>query len=383
MVPRRSLLRGTVGATLASIALVRPGAARATNAAPVALRDIAAQRGLLFGAEIESADIEEDAPYRRFFASQCAILVPGREAKWDATEPARGVFEFTPLDRIVAYAAANRIAVRLHTLVWGLAMPPWLKPALLEGDRADAAGLLARHVGEVVGRFRGRVLAWDVANEVTDPLWRRGPEGLTLTPWRRALGPECIPLAFALTREADPQAKLFLNDDGLEYRGARFDEKRATLLRLLEGWRRAGVPIDGFGVQSHLDPSLPLDLESYRRFLGDLAAMGLQIHLTELDVRDRALPAPIAVRDGLVASLAGHVLAAALDERAVSAVLTWGLSDRRTYQDTDPAFRREDGLPSRGLPFDAALRPTPMRDAIAAALARAPKRGRALAGEDG
>ncbi len=359
----------------AALALPLVSGARAAASTPT-LKSMAASRGLLFGAELESVEIE-DAGYRRFFAAECAILVPGREAKFDATEPQPGVFDFTRLDRIADYAAASRIALRLHTIVWGLAEPRWLRPALEDTDRNGAAALLARHITAVMGRYRGRVLAWDVANEVSDPLWNRGPEGLTLTPWRKALGPDLIPLAFALARAADPSTKLFLNEDGLEYRGRRFDEKRATYLHMLAGWKRAGVPIDGFGIQAHLDPALPLDMESYRRFLHELAAMGLELHITELDVRDRTLPAPIAARDAAIASLAARVLEPAPDERAVTAVLAWGLTTRRSYQNTDREFARSDGLPTRGLPFDAALQPTPMRRAIATALAAAPLRGEA------
>ena len=54
--------------------------------------------------------------------------------------------------------------------------------------------------------------------------------------------------------------------------------------------------------------------------------------------------------------------------------MTWGLTDRHTYQSSDPHFARADGLAPRALPYDAELRPTAMRDAIAAALAAAPLR---------
>lgn len=371
MTSRRALLG-------AALALPLVGGARAAAASTPTLRSIAASRGLLFGSELEGVELD-DAAYGRFFAGECAILVPGREAKFDATEPQPGLFEFARLDRIADYAGAHRIALRLHTIVWGLAEPRWLRPALEDTDRDGAAALLARHITTVMGRYRGRVLAWDVANEVSDPLWNRGPEGLTLTPWRRALGPDLIPLAFSLAREADPTAKLFLNEDGLEYRGHRFDQKRATYLNMLAGWKRAGVPIDGFGIQAHLDPALPLDMESYRRFLHELAGLGLELHITEFDVRDRTLPAPLAARDAAIAALAARVLETALDERAVTAVLCWGLSTRRSYQNLDREFARPDGAPTRGLPFDAALEPTPMRDAIAAALAAAPIRAGSVA----
>ena len=380
---RRFLAVAGVGGA-ATLALADTRVSRAARPVPVSTQDpndsrvplrlLASRRGIRFGTEIVSAEIDADPAYRSLIARECASVTPGLEAKWNAVEPAPGRFRYAPLDTVVDFAAAHGMAVRMHTLVWGPAMPPWLDATLRHGTRAKAEAALARHVAAVVGRYRGRVRCWDVCNELSDPLWHRGPEGLTMTPWRRALGPAVVPLAFALTRQADPDAILFVNEDGLEWQGARFDEKRLTYLRLLEAWLRQGVPIGGFGLQTHLGTSYAFDPRAYRRFLADLASLGLVIDLTELDVRDRDLPADPAARDRAAADLVRRVLDVALDERAVAAVTTWGLADRYTYENTDRAFARDDGLPSRPLPFDADLRAKPMRDAIARAFAGAPDR---------
>ena len=58
-------------------------------------------------------------------------------------------------------------------------------------------------------------------------------------------------------------------------------------------------------------------------------------------------------------------------------VVTWGLSDRHSWivrRETNQAKWRKDGLPSRPLPFDAELQPTPAFAAIAEAFAQAPYR---------
>ncbi len=374
MRPRQAGLvrRRFLAASAAAVALAPAEAARA--APDASLRALARARGIRFGSEVLAGELDADPSYRALIARECASLTPGLEAKWDHVEPAPGRFRFAPLDRIVDFAAAGGMTVRMHTLVWSLAVPPWLDWTLRHGTRGEAEAALARHVAAVAGRYRGRVAYWDVCNELADPLWHCGPEGLTLTPWRRALGPALVPLAFALAREADPHALLFVNEDGLEWQGRRFDQKRATYLRLVETWRRAGVPLGGFGIQSHLDIAAPFDAVAYRRFLAELAGFGLELHLTELDVRDRALPADPAARDRAAADLVRRVLDVALAETAVRAVTTWGLSDRYSYANTDPRFAREDGRPGRPLPYDAALRPKPMRDAVARALAGAPPR---------
>lgn len=146
------------------------------------------------------------------------------------------------------------------------------------------------------------------------------------------------------------------------------------LSRLIEGWLGQGVPVHGFGLQTHLRPDKPFAERAYRKFLADLAALGLELQLTELDVQDRTLPAETAARDRAVADLCRRVLDVALNERAVRMVTSWGLSDRYTYQNEDPATRRSDGLRSRGLPYDEQLRPKPMWQALADAFAHAPDR---------
>ena len=376
MAPARSLLRRR--ALIAGAAGLASAAGRAApRAAPSdgpGLDRIARSRGLRFGSELLAREIAGDPAYGALVAAQCGVITPGWEAKWDHSEPLPGQFDLAPLDALLGFARAHAMGVRMHTLVWGLAMPRWLQADLRGGDARTARAALARHIAVLVGHTRGLVACWDVVNEASDPVWHRGPEGLTLSPWRQALGPDYVRLAFELTHEADPNARLFVNEDGLEWRGARFDDKRATYLRLLERWKRAGVPIDGFGLQTHLSRTFDVDDVAYRRFLRELAGLGLEIHLTELDVRDRNLPADIPTRDRLAAALVRRVLDTALDEPAVTTVVTWGLTDRHSYLNDDPQFRRADALPARGLPYDLDLQPTPMRAAIASALAAAPLR---------
>lgn len=354
-------------ALLAS-ALIASGA----RAAGPGLRDIAAARGLLFGSEIRRASLAAEPALAALLLRECGAIVPGHEAKWDHVQPQPGKFAFEDLDFLVGFATGHDLALRLHTLLWSEALPDWVRAAIADGNGMN---VLATHIATVVGRYRGRVRAWDVANEIADPRWRTGPEGLTMTPWRRTIGADVVPEAFRLAHEADPHAVLFVNDDDLEHDTPDAAWKRATYLRLIEAWRRQGVPVGGFGVQAHLKPR-PFEARAWRRFLADLAALGLEIHVTELDVVDRRLPADPAQRDLRAADMVRRFLDVTLDEKAVSTVMCWGLSDRTSFHDADAEFRRTDGRPTRPLPYDAALQAKPMRAALAEALAAAPKRRR-------
>ncbi len=346
-------------------------AAASPDPAAATLRGRAAARGLLFGAEVLAADLAADADYAALVARECGVLTPGLEAKWAATEPADGAFRLDGLDAVAAFAQAHGIALHGHTLVWAVYNPPWLLDALREG-RGDA--VLARHVEAVCGRHAGRVLAWDVVNEPVDPRWPADPQGLCTTNWWHALGPDYVERALRLAHAADPHALLLINDDDLEYDAPDRTLKRTQYLRLAEALLRRGAPLHGFGLEAHLKPDRRIAEREYRRFLAELAGMGLALFVTELDVTDQALPADIAARDALVADAARRYLDLVLDEPAVRAVQCWGLSHRHEQMGRDPATRRADGLPNRALPFDAALELTPMGEAIGRCLDAAPQR---------
>jgi endo-1,4-beta-xylanase len=328
------------------------------------LHQLAAARNICFGSEITASDIRNSPIYASLVARECAIITPGIEAKWPATEPAEGQFAFAGLEVIVHFARTNQLRIHMHNLIWAVGLPAWTLMALSDG-RGEA--VMRDHIAMVAGRFRGQVASWDVINEPIDPRWPSAREGLCTTPWRRGLGANYVPVALRAAHAADPTAELLINDDDLEYEAPDRDRKRATYLRLIEGWLRAGVPLTGFGLEAHLKPWLPLAERSYRRFLHDLAGFGLTLHITELDVCDRTLPPDICVRDHAAAAFMKTYLDIALDEPAIRTVITWGLSDRFSSMINDTERRRSDGRPPRPLPYDANLQPKPMRMALAQA----------------
>jgi GH35 family endo-1,4-beta-xylanase len=107
-------------------------------------------------------------------------------------------------------------------------------------------------------------------------------------------------VAFHTARAAAPKARLVYND----YMGweAGNEAHRAGVLKLLEGFRKRGVPVDALGVQSHLgteDPAAPGSLgrpqeKQWRAFLDEATGMGYDLLITEFDVNDRDLPGDIA-----------------------------------------------------------------------------------------
>ncbi|NES25899.1 MAG: endo-1,4-beta-xylanase, partial [Symploca sp. SIO3E6] len=235
------------------------------------------------------------------------------------------------------------------------------------------------HIKKVARYYAGKMHSWDVVNEAVYPTHGRA-EGLRNSPWLEFLGPDYIELAFHTAREADPKALLVYNENHLWYEGQlrsntpSGEAKRAAVLKLLERLKSKGTPIDVLGIQGHLRGHQleQLNPKKLRAFLADVADLDLKIMITELDVRDHKLPKDIDVRDRLVAKAYEDFLSVVLDEPAVMAVFTWGLSDRDTW--LSKFARRKDGLPVRPLPLDAQLNRKLAWNAIARAFDNAPMR---------
>jgi endo-1,4-beta-xylanase len=334
------------------------------------LRDMAARSGRLYGAAIEPQSVDGDPAFHALIQAQCGLITPENAMKWNAIQPSAGRFDFGPADRVMAIAKAQNAAVHGHCLVWHEAIPRWAASVLESGLSADAArGLMVDHIRRVAGRYSGKIRSWDVVNEAVERNDRR-PDGLRRSPWLQAIGPDYLALAFRTARAADPHARLALADYGLEYDDETWmQEKRGTMLQLLRGLKADGVPVDALSIQGHLLGDRPPAFGSgLRAFLREVAALGLEIYVTELDVNDQTMAGSVAERDIRSALIYRRFLETALAEAAVRSVATWGISDRYTSKTT--LFARSDGAPVRPLPFDFNLSPKPSAFAIAQALGR-------------
>jgi endo-1,4-beta-xylanase len=334
---------------------------------------LAKARGIAFGTAAQAALLEAEPTYAALIAREAALLVPEYEGKWAALQPEEGRFDTAPLDRLLAWAAQHGKQVRGHALVWHQDLPEWTRHALAEGP-ARARAALEGHIHRVLEHTRGKVRDWDVVNEVVaTPEGSRFHEvtaqqdGYRETPWLRALGPSYIPLALQAARAADATLRLTLNDYGVEGDTPAAEEKRQRLLRLVRALRDRRVPLDAVGIQGHLQMAEPFSGAPLAAFIRTLRRMGLEVLVTELDVREaQPVQGDYAARDQAVAERA-HAFCSTCFEAGVKTLLTWGLSDRWSWLARDPAVALPAGDVHRGLPFDWELRPKAMRSAIARA----------------
>jgi len=321
-----------------------------------------------------------DPAYRAIMAAECGVLTPENELKWGTIRRGGAAsFDFAPADRLLAFAEANGMVFRGHNLLWHHPdyTPGWLATHPY-GQRpaAEAARLIEEHVTRVCARYGRRIASYDVVNEAIDP--ETGT--YRATPLTRVLKPqEAVDLAFITARAAAPHAELVYND--FVYWEPGRPRHAPAVLELLAGFRKRGVPVDALGIQAHIgDPggakSAPFgarDERSWRRFLDEVVAMGYRLHVTEMDVSDKKLPADVRVRDRAVADYARAFLDTMLSYPQLGQVVMWGMVDR--YNWLNGLTPRIDGLPKRPSPYDDAYAPKPLRTAIADAFAAAAATG--------
>ncbi|MEV6372426.1 endo-1,4-beta-xylanase [Micromonospora musae] len=304
-------------------------------------------RGLMpanvrIGSAVDGKLLATDERYRSELAAQFNAVTAENAMKWVNLEPSPGVYDWSESDQVVKFAQANGQAVYGHTLLWHSSVPAWVSESW---PRERIRELLRQHITTVVSRYRGKIWAWDVVNEV---LAEDG--SLRDSLWLRKLGPGYIADAFRWAHEADPDARLFINDYGTEGRG----RKANGLLRLVRELRMAGVPVHGVGFQSHLRwDRAPEDATgNLRRF----AALGVSVAITELDVR---IQLPVDAEKLLdQALLYQHMLKACLAVSTCESVTLWGFTDTSSWISSHyPGF-------GAACVFDSDIRPKPAHEAL-------------------
>lgn len=317
-----------------------------------------AGQGVPYGAAIRADFLQTDPDYAAAVRKYCQQVVGEGGLKWFDLRPTRSSFEFDQPDRLIAFADANGMTMRGHTLIWYAAMPEWTAEI---DTSAQAEFELIHHIEVVTGRYRGRVPSWDVVNEpiAEDPA-SEGP--LRDSIWLQQLGKDYIELALRTAAASDGNAQLVLNDFNFEKTTALSRRRRTAMLDLLRDLKDRDVPIHALGLQGHLSGEAEIDKEGLSAFVDEVHSLGLDILVTELDVIDNNLPASHGVRDQIAAMRVRDYLTAVYDAVEPKAVLTWGISDKYTW--VPMWFERRDGLANRPLPLDDTFQPKAMMQVL-------------------
>lgn len=316
----------------------------------VPLRKLAEDRGLhiAMGTAVGSYFGRTDAAgvqYAQVLAREFNEITAENEMKFSSLRPNRATYNFARPDSMVAFAKANNMKVRGHTLAFGSQLPAWLTNGTW--TPAEVRALLDEHINGTVTHYKGQIAAWDVVNEAVN---ENGT--LKATFWSNALGKAYIEQAFRSAAVADPAAALFYNDYNIETIGAKSD----SVYEMLRDFKARGVPVQGVGFQAHFIVGQTPTKEALVANMARFAALGLKIQFTELDIR-LTLPATASTLATQATSYA-DVVRACLETPACDMIVMWGFTDLSSWiPGTFPGM-------GAALLFDAGFLPKPAYSAV-------------------
>src|SRR5829696_3044647 len=264
--------------TLPGAALALAGCATLATAQPSASLKDAYRGAFRIGVAINAETaLGTDSATQRLVLREFNSITADNFLKAALVNPRPGVYDFRAGDAFVALGERHKLFIVGHTLVWHNQTPPWFftDSAGRPNTPAAQAERLRSHIDAVAGRYKGRIHAWDVVNEVIGDDGNYRP-----TTWVRGIGngDTLVSLAFRYASQYAPGAELYYNDFN-----AWRPTKRDGIVRLVRMLQKQGVRIDGVGMQGHWGLNYP-ETRYIEAAIDSFAALGVKVMITELDV---------------------------------------------------------------------------------------------------
>lgn len=314
------------------------------------LKELAAKHNIALGNFAIRSRLDEK-PYTDILSSQFNFVLADNTPNWyfndGGLRPSRTSYNFKQMDEVVAFAQQHNMPIEAHHYVWGEEkwLPEWLKQGGF--NKSELMDILREHIMTVGKNYRGRIAQWTVVNEP----FTRAQRLYGLNDWwaDNTGGQNYIDSSFHWARQADPQSKLILNDFNNESindtSNAMYDYVKSALAR--------GVPIDGIGMQMHIDGVHPPTKDEVISNMKRFAGLGLGIYVTEFDVNMDNVKANAEGKNKIQENIYYEMMRACIESKVCFSFAYLGITDAETWY-------KHIGLDDpRPLMFDEKYRPKP------------------------
>lgn len=271
-ISRRHLLAmgGTTAALIAAAKLQAAEKAAAATGLKEAYKD-----DFLIGAALSASIVRaQDPKLVALINKDFNSITTENCQKWGEIRNEDGSWKWQDSDAFVEFGSKHNLHMVGHTLGWHSQIPDSVFKDK-DGNYITKEALAKKqqeHITTLVNRYKGKIAAWDVVNEAV------GDDGkMRDSHWYKIMGDDFLLNAFNLAHEADPKAHLMYND----YNNERADKRKVTL-EMLARLQKRGAPIHGLGMQAHV--GLESNLQDFEDSILAYSALGLKVHLTELDI---------------------------------------------------------------------------------------------------
>lgn len=273
------------------------------------------------------------------------------------------VMYYASADSIAKFAQQNKIGIRGHVLVWDAYMPVWF---FTEGYKNDGAFVdsetmkkrLEYYIEEVVSHFEtkfpGVVYCWDIVNEaVADGTNECKPEDSRRIRTSRGgapnyfydvIGSDYVELAFKYAKNAvnkvNPKIKLFYNDYNTFY-----SPKKEAIGNLIKSINKNEKLCDGIGMQGYVGGygqqsgcMNQNDIKLFAEAINFYGQMGLEVHVTELALRNYEIEAASRHED-FYENFFKMLKNANAQNTYLTSVSIWGLTDNPSLSKNDYNYK--------------------------------------------
>jgi endo-1,4-beta-xylanase len=303
--------------------------------------------------------------YRDILTSQFDFVLADNTPNWYFTDgglrPGPNTYNFKQMDQVMAFAESHNMPVQAHHYLWGEEkwLPDWLKKGSYTPDQL--MDIIHDHILTVGKRYQGRIREWTVVNEA----FSRGQHMFGLRDWwadHTGGGTKYIDQAFIWARQADPSSKLILND----FLNEGINNVSDAMYAYVKDAKARGIPIDGIGLQMHIDGTHPPTKDEVVSNMKRFGALGVGVYVTEFDVNMNDVKADDKDKDQIQGNIYYEMMRACIESKVCHSFAFLGITDKETWYNYL-------GLPdARPLLFDVNYDPKPAFYSLRSALLQQP-----------